>query len=62
MDGLVGCVVCNDDDRHGVATVELVVNGVTVESKRVDLSIGESKRVEFVHVVGSDAKIELRLK
>lgn len=62
VDGLVGCVVCNDDDRHGVATVELVVNGVAVESKRVDLSIGESKRVEFVHVVGSDAKIELRLK
>ncbi len=47
--GKASCRVGNNEDRHGVATVSLVVNGKVVDSKRVELAIGESKSVEFAH-------------
>jgi len=48
-EGKAGCRVANNEDRHGIAVVKLVVNGKAVDSRRVELAIGESKSVEFAY-------------
>lgn len=58
--GRVSCLVSNNEDRHGTGVVRLVVNGKTVGKKKVALAIGESKRVEFRHVVQDGDKVEVR--
>ncbi|MCQ2391774.1 MAG: beta-lactamase family protein [Kiritimatiellae bacterium] len=56
------CLVANNDDRHGVALVKLVVNGKVVATKKVGLAIGESKRVAFVQKVESTDKVEFKVR
>jgi PGF-CTERM protein len=43
----ITAIVENKGDAEGTATVDLVVNGLTVASERVTLAPGESKRVTF---------------
>lgn len=60
-DGKVTCRVSNNEDRHGVGAVELVINGEAVAEKRVALAIGESKQVSFVCASKAGDKVEVRV-
>ena len=56
------CSVGNNEDRHGVGTVKMLVNGKAVAAKRVELAIGETKRVSFTHATQPGDKVEFKVK
>ena len=60
--GKASCRVGNNEDRHGVATVKLVVNGKVVDSRRVELAIGESKSVKFAYEAKPGDKVTFKAK
>jgi len=57
--GGVTCQVANNEDRHGVGTVRLSVNGKAVATERVELAIGEAKRVTFKVAVAASDKVDV---
>lgn len=60
--GRVSCLVSNNEDRHGVGLVTLVINGKGVSKQQVELAIGEAKRVEFKRRPKPDDKVEIRVR
>lgn len=60
--GKASCLVGNNEDRHGIGEIELIVNGKCVGSQRVGLAIGETRRVEFAVTAKTDDKIEFKVK
>ena len=60
--GKASCRVGNNEDRHGIATVNLVVNGKVVDKRRVELAIGESKSVEFAFEAKPGDKVTFKAK
>lgn len=56
----VSCLVRNNEDRHGVGTVSLTVNGRAVDSQRVALAIGESQRIDFDWRCRPDDNVEVK--
>ena len=61
-DGKASCLVSNNEDRHGIGEVKLIVNGKKVAEQRVGLAIGEAKRVEFTYAAKPDDKVEFKVK
>ena len=61
-DGRASCRIANGDDRHGIATAVLTVNGKVVEKKRVELAIGEEKPVAFAADVKPTDKIDVKVR
>ena len=59
--GKASCLVSNNDDRHGIATIELWVNGKAVGARKVELAIGEAKRAEFDFAVNPNDRLEFKL-
>ena len=61
-DGRASCRVGNCEDRHGIGTVELFVNGASAGTRRVELAIGEVKRVEFRTAVKPGDAVEFKVR
>jgi len=59
-DGQATCRVSNNEDRHGIGTVRLTVNGKAVAEKRLALAIGESKAVSFDCPAKTGDKVEIK--
>ena len=62
VDGRASCLVGNNEDRHGVGTVELFVNGASAGTRRVELAIGEAKRVEFTTAVKPGDTVAFKIR
>ena len=58
--GKATCFVSNNEDRHGIGFVELLVNGKPVGRTRVELAIGEAKRIELPCAAAESDKVEFR--
>ena len=57
--GKVTCRVRNNEDRHGVGTVRLTVNGAVAGERRMALAIGEAKTLSFDYAVKEDDRVEV---
>ena len=59
--GKASCLVSNNGDRHGVATVKCLFDGVSIGTRTVELAIGEAKRVEFDCANRPQATVEFKV-
>lgn len=57
--GRVTCLVRNNEDRHGIGTVRLIVNDAIVGVRCVALAIGEEEMLSFDCVAKAGDKVEV---